>query len=537
MSRTQKVWLPNKRPQTVDEHAANVRYLDRLDLDGLGNADCATYVIAAHNSVEAAKEFADFVCDGFADNLTVQLAVDALIARGGGKLLFREGNYAFSGTVTVTGTANIMFEGLDSGGTGGVAQITMTGAHVCFTGNAVAIGFSDLAIIGAGTGNVDTIYFLNTQVIMRGCYVTATGSGSALRIDNGNGDGDLSSVVHNTITVNGSGNAIRSTSRGAVFANNWIGITGSGRGIFIDANSGNFNSDKSAIVGNVIQGSGGSSSWGIDCDLNGIGGGADSITITGNSVSSCGVGIILRFAQFCVVSGNTIRQCATGVITEVTATSNAIVGNVISGSTTNHVKIRSSSVDITVAFNKFSGTGPTNAVAITAGCSNCAVFYNDTYNSYSGSALSDAGTSTRTESSFATVPLAHESTHLSGGSDALSGILDAIARVGVRKNSAGSTSQRRRLNLIEGTNVTITVADDSVDEEVDVTIAAAGGGGSMAVKVDGSSIGTESTINFLHGTNVTLSGSNPAGEVDVTINATGATGLDALPWHNSRAFS
>lgn len=36
---------------------------------------------------------------------------------------------------------------------------------------------------------------------------------------------------------------------------------------------------------------------------------------------------------------------------------------------------------------------------------------------------------------------------------------------------------RRTLNLIEGTNVTLTIADDSVNDRVNVTIAATGGGG------------------------------------------------------------
>jgi hypothetical protein len=59
----------------------------------------------------------------------------------------------------------------------------------------------------------------------------------------------------------------------------------------------------------------------------------------------------------------------------------------------------------------------------------------------------------------------------------LTGNLLAVARVGVRKNSTGSVFERRRLNLIEGSGVTLTVADDSGNEEVDITIAAAGGGG------------------------------------------------------------
>lgn len=51
--------------------------------------------------------------------------------------------------------------------------------------------------------------------------------------------------------------------------------------------------------------------------------------------------------------------------------------------------------------------------------------------------------------------------------------LDANARVAARKNSGGTGYKRRRLNFIEGTNVTLSVGDDAANEEVDVTIAAA----------------------------------------------------------------
>jgi len=81
---------------------------------------------------------------------------------------------------------------------------------------------------------------------------------------------------------------------------------------------------------------------------------------------------------------------------------------------------------------------------------------------------------------------------------------DDNARVGVRKNSTGSTSTRRRLNLIEGSGVTLTVADDSVNEEVDITIAASGGGSSITIEeVDGTP--TESAPTKLIFPNGTLS--------------------------------
>ena len=54
----------------------------------------------------------------------------------------------------------------------------------------------------------------------------------------------------------------------------------------------------------------------------------------------------------------------------------------------------------------------------------------------------------------------------------------------IRKNSTGSEYIRRRINLIEGTNVTLTVADDSTDNEVDVTISSSVGGGGNADTLD-----------------------------------------------------
>lgn len=47
----------------------------------------------------------------------------------------------------------------------------------------------------------------------------------------------------------------------------------------------------------------------------------------------------------------------------------------------------------------------------------------------------------------------------------------------IRKNSAGSEFINRRINFIEGSNVTLTVASDPTDNEVDVTIASSAGGG------------------------------------------------------------
>lgn len=54
--------------------------------------------------------------------------------------------------------------------------------------------------------------------------------------------------------------------------------------------------------------------------------------------------------------------------------------------------------------------------------------------------------------------------------------LSNVARTTVRKNGGADVGSRRRLNLIEGANITLTVTDDAGNEEVDITIAASAGG-------------------------------------------------------------
>lgn len=70
-------------------------------------------------------------------------------------------------------------------------------------------------------------------------------------------------------------------------------------------------------------------------------------------------------------------------------------------------------------------------------------------------------------------------TLLNGGLDnaniSAAATLDAVARHGVRVNSAGSTYNRRRLNVIAGAGITLALADDSGSEEADLTISASPG--------------------------------------------------------------
>jgi hypothetical protein len=72
------------------------------------------------------------------------------------------------------------------------------------------------------------------------------------------------------------------------------------------------------------------------------------------------------------------------------------------------------------------------------------------------------------------------------------------ARVAVNKNSGATVGTRRRINFIEGSNVTLTVADDAGSEEVDVTIAASGTGSGDDAFVNGTDVtGAFSLTNTL----------------------------------------
>jgi hypothetical protein len=93
----------------------------------------------------------------------------------------------------------------------------------------------------------------------------------------------------------------------------------------------------------------------------------------------------------------------------------------------------------------------------------------------------------------------------------------------VRKNSGADVGTRPRLNFIEGSNVTLTVADDPAGGEVDITVAAASAPTDTIVvrKNSGADVGTRPRLNFIEGTNTTLTISDDIGsnEVDITISS------------------
>jgi hypothetical protein len=93
-------------------------------------------------------------------------------------------------------------------------------------------------------------------------------------------------------------------------------------------------------------------------------------------------------------------------------------------------------------------------------------------------------------------PALHASTHENGGQDeidvtGLSGELADAQKVAVSKNSGATVGTRSTLNFIEGSNITLTIADDGGGDEVDITIDATGG----AVDLDGYVVGPASATD------------------------------------------
>ncbi|MCK5018641.1 MAG: hypothetical protein KAS32_16390, partial [Candidatus Peribacteraceae bacterium] len=135
-------------------------------------------------------------------------------------------------------------------------------------------------------------------------------------------------------------------------------------------------------------------------------------------------------------------------------------------------------------------------------------------------------------------PATHGSTHENGSADeinvgSLSGELADSQKTTVRKNTGSNVGTRRRLNLIEGTNVTLTVADDAANEEIDITIASSGGAGGG--DVSGPGVSTDDAITRWDGTNGQLIQNSVVTMDDAgNINGAGTINSVNVADHNAR---
>lgn len=491
--------------QILDQLDENSAYLNRTDWGAGEGTRWGTIVVAAANSSAASRAKADYVCTGASDQTMLELAIGVLLVENpaGGKLVLLEGEFVLSGDIDVVlgGGQELVIEGMSSGNAKGSVSAAATVINGSAIGVANAINALNGALtvknvlVNAGTGG-NAIFAFNTKLNVDQCALY--GNGGVIVFTSAGGSADGSRVTNSTIITSGGSGVVFFSADHALVANTEIVITGATGGTgtwgISSAHSLGIGSEFIAI-GNDIT---------VDSNSGGIAAGDNGTTeclIIGNVVRGAGVQSgILAAAFAAVVADNIVRNCTKGIFSP--GGNNTIVGNEIFHSGTPTSAIESTGDNNLIMANK---CAVASGSSILVSGTNSSVVYNE--GAAGGPAtVTDTGTGTKREAAWL----------LTGQ------VADLNARVGVRVDSTGSTFLRRRINLIPGTNVSITHSDDNTNEEVDVTISVSGTA-AIGVEDNGSLVGSRGAINLIEGTNVALTFNDDPGNdrVDVTINSTG----------------
>ncbi len=339
----------------------------------------ATFVVAANDSSATSKAQADYVCDGVADNVEIQEAIDALPS-GGGRIHLLEGTYTITSGITISSN-NVILSGsgdathVTASGTAGSigTGILVTGDHVTirdffFDGNTNVISYQ-IIITNNQYSRVEdmTICCSRTDGIVFGPNTTdgiATNNflynhynpdniddhTSSLEIEDG---AERIIITNNKVYNSNSGffphvHSGYNTLRNIEFSNNIL-INGpnasdlSGTGIYIN-NEGSAELEGMIIANNIIDGgilkTTGAMNLLVDGNVfenaTGI---APSIHITISAEGSIIVNNIIRdggqygiqsFAPHTLISNNQIYNNGhNGIRLEETADYSSIIGNII----------------------------------------------------------------------------------------------------------------------------------------------------------------------------------------------------------------
>lgn len=434
----------------------------------------ATLVIAASDSTAAGKRTADFVCNGSNDAALIQEAVDELESRQQpGRIVFLEGTYTLDASITVdiNDSQDLVFQGMGAGHNPSTSSNTANckivgpGTAAAFVLNGVGVesdpkphhGFIDLSIDGGAHYAIFLSHNHYAHVTINNCTLTGTRGFSTSDSTLGSNVGVLK--VSDT-SIQTSDYGIYATScQTALIDGNMIE---SANGVVIGQYGGFVT--PGIVSNNHITVTGTYGVW-VTTDFSTF---AENLLITGNNIrgDSSVTGVYVNRANNCMVSGNLILSCSIGIDLEGgsgaggTGDNLAVIGNELVSCTTG-VALRSTggtgltrpSVVANVA------RGATTALAIEAGVQNAVDLAND----WGGSTVTDSGT---------------DSTHYSPGDD-----FDEVAMLRARINS-GTAYERHQINFIEGQGVTLTVNDDSVGDEVEVTIEAPGALAAVAAQGD-----------------------------------------------------
>jgi parallel beta-helix repeat protein len=296
-----------------------------------GGKRTATRIVAANNSLD--KTGADYVCDGVADQVEINQAINDL-PTSGGRVLLLEGTYNISGSITILKN-NVTLEGQGVG----TKLFLVNGAncHVIQVGNGSTvlegIRIANLIIDGNRSNQYGTCYgiyfygspsYLITKSIIENCRVENCRSyGIFLAYSNEN------VVVGNQSRLNVTGITL-DTSNNNIITGNQLN-SNSVYGIFL------FNSNKNAVTGNQVNSNNGEAIIIYFSNNN---------TVTGNQVNSnSSVGFYLYFANDNTLTGNQVNLNGGSGFYLYSSDYNSIVGNRCSGNGGYGINISDSGCD------------------------------------------------------------------------------------------------------------------------------------------------------------------------------------------------
>ena len=312
--------LATSAAPTTDAMIANKKYVDD-EIAGVSSTytRTATQVVAATDSKDTTN--ADFFCDGTADEVQIQEAIDALPTDGGTVLLL-EGNYTIAAEIAMN-DVKIRLVGMGAG-TILTTTTAITAVHITGSENCVeSIRFKGIlssGCVGVSITGGLTQYCRVSHCWFEDSYRAISGQGRYHVINNNIiEDGSYCIDVSSTWTTI-TGNVVFSGSvYGILASGSNQAVTGnvvkdSARGIFISA--------QSSAFGNSVEGSG---SFGIGTNV-------DNVNITGNSITDSSQSIQLINTDGGVVSSNYIQNDGSSVgaidldsCTKLTVSNNVIV--------------------------------------------------------------------------------------------------------------------------------------------------------------------------------------------------------------------
>ncbi|MEK3717698.1 phage tail-collar fiber domain-containing protein [Paenibacillus sp. FSL R7-0333] len=240
-----------------------------------GSARTATLIVAASNSTQEGKDGADFVCSGENDQISINAAIAALPANGGGITLL-EGSYNITSPVKINKN-NVSIRGNGSG-----TELKRVWVEKYFDG---------MLIVAANGCTIENLQINGMAGMVQGSY-----TGIFLSNHNMSEEGD----------------AKRTIVRGNFLVNN-------GRGIHTIDNYYQSGAGTNIISNNICTGNG----YGISIT-------GSCMVISNNICQNNNIGIAIEYSNGQINEGNLIigndcRENATGIL--VSRGSNLIIGN------------------------------------------------------------------------------------------------------------------------------------------------------------------------------------------------------------------